>query len=341
MTAAPEQPTPAWRRWFWHLAIPLLASLGIHALITAGLALKTLTVRLFSESPSFAVSLVEPAREIPDELQWPVRESFSVDDVLTAQADQPDPFDYAPADELAKAVRDLPISTAGESDPGGFGVGDLGRSGVIGLGGGAGEGGGAGAGPGFGSGAMIADAKVWDLKARGTRFAYVVDFSGSIVVAEGDLKRELKRSIGRLTPRQEFNVYLFHSSKARRRYIVDAFRPQMQPADATVKRAFFDWLAPKEPWGTTKPLDAMRRALSQQPSAVFFFSDGYFDDAIVDEILKLNRTVGAQIHCLVFDELLLQDDRSNPRLTDGARRLQRLSDLTKGQCKVVTGADLR
>ena len=48
----------------------------------------------------------------------------------------------------------------------------------------------------------------------------------------------------------------------------------------------------------------------------------------------------AQIHCLVFDELLLQNTSGLPQMTDGARRMKRIADQNGGKTKIVTGADL-
>ena len=93
--------------------------------------------------------------------------------------------------------------------------------------------------------------------------------------------------------------------------------------------------------GETEPLQAIQRALALQPEAIFFFSDGYFDDAIVDEIARANRPSQTRIFCLVFDELLLQDTSGLPRReTEGVRRLKRVAEGNRGQIKIVTGKDL-
>ena len=183
---------------------------------------------------------------------------------------------------------------------------------------------------------------VWDIAASGTTFAYVVDFSGSIIVAVDDLKRELKRSIGKLTSKQLFNVFIFYSTGDQRaeHFKTESFAPSLQAATPDVKREFFRWIDRKAPQGRTEPMQAMRRALALEPDAVFFFSDGMFDEEVVEQVAAANRRVGAQIHCLVFDELLLSDTSGLPRLTDGARRLKRIAEESGGKNKIVTGADL-
>ena len=61
-------------------------------------------------------------------------------------------------------------------------MGDAAPADLLGIGGGLPqESGGLGQGAGLGSG--VSEAGVWNLKAKGDRFAYVVDFSGSVIVA--------------------------------------------------------------------------------------------------------------------------------------------------------------
>ena len=84
----------------------------------------------------------------------------------------------------------------------------------------------------------------------------------------------------------------------------------------------------------------MKRALALGPEAIFFFSDGYFDDSVVNEIARANRAAHASIVCFVFDEILLGDNSGLPRETDGARRLRKIAEQSGGLVKIVTGKDL-
>ena len=47
-----------------------------------------------------------------------------------------------------------------------------------------------------------------------------------------------------------------------------------------------------------------------------------------------------QINCLVFDEILINDRSGLPKVTDGAKRMQKLADENRGKCKIVTGRDI-
>ncbi len=335
-------------RWLVHLGVPLSVSLFIHAVLFVFLAVQSWHVfaRASAAPPGeYEVAIRDAAALTPlpeQQLRWP---GEHLDDLDPAPPAEVDPFDLsklADSAELADLARDEPMLNPGELGSGGFGIGESGRSGVLGIGGGAGDGGGGGLGSGFGTGSGIGRAGVWNLHATGSRFAYVIDFSGSIVVAVDDLKRELKRSIGKLTSRQSFDVFIFYSTGTERveHFKTEAFRPRLVEASPQAKRQFFAWIDRKAPQGRTEPLAAMKRAIALRPDAIFFFSDGMFDDKIVEQIARANRKVRAQIHCLVFDELLLSDTSGMPRLTEGARRLKRIADASGGKTRVITGADL-
>ncbi len=184
-------------------------------------------------------------------------------------------------------------------------------------------------------------AGVWDLRVSGSSFVYVVDFSGSIINAADDLKRELKRSVGQLKPKQTFNVLIFYGRVGAAQLITEGFAETLVPATADAKTRFFAWLDSKKPNGSTEPLPALKRAAALKPEVIFFFSDGLFEEKVVEETTRANRGAGARLHCLVFDEILLSDTSGLPHMTDGAKRLQRVAEQNGGRVKVVTGLDLR
>jgi hypothetical protein len=333
-------------RWLIHLGLPLTVSLFVHVLLFAILALRSWEVFGGSglDLNEYEVEIMDSSVSgVSDGLKWPGEHLIDLAEPEIAADVDPFRFsDLVDRAELSDLARSAPGALPGEAGTGGFGIGESGRSGVLGIGGGAGAGGGGGLGAGFGTGSGIGTAGVWNLRTTGNTFAYVVDFSGSIIVAVDDLKRELKRSIGKLTGKQLYAVFIFYSVGDQRaeHFKTEAFAPELELATPDVKRRFFAWIDRKAPMGSTQPLPAMKRALALKPDAVFFFSDGYFDDKVVDEIAAANKNVGAQIHCLVFDELLLQDTSGLPRLTDGARRLKRIAEQNGGKTKIVTGADL-
>lgn len=318
-------------RWMAHVGAPLLASLAAHGVLFIGLGFARWGVDGGNVEGVEYNATIQDAPP-PEGFQWPA-------ETPVESAAAPDEWPDALPDLSQMQTPSVPPASVAESpDSGGFGeIGDFGRSGVIGIGSGMGEGGGRG-GAGGGFGERGPGATIFSFSAAGHRFVYVLDFSGSVIVAVDDLKRELKRSIQALTPNSQFNVVLFYETGAARQ-VVDLFAPALQPATAQNKTHFYDWIGKKAPNGSTAPLDALRRALAQQPDAVFFFSDGYFENDIVRSITTAN-TRQVPIHCLVFDEILINDRSGLPKMTDGAKRMQKLAEDNRGQVKIVTGRDI-
>jgi hypothetical protein len=330
-------------RYLMHLGLPVSASLVLHALIVAFMAVKVFQIatRPEVEVGEWSGAVVEAAD---------LSKSFNWNDQSKLETPPDDAFPES-LDDVALPMRDLDVTSLSNADkpgPGagdgnGLGLGD-GSLSLLGQGSGAGDAGTGGFGSGLGGGgARIGQAGIWNLSVRANKIVYVVDFSGSIIVAVDDLRRELKRSVGALKPSQSFDVVLFYSSgggpdaKVR----TESFRPKLEPAEPTSKREFLAWIDKKAPSGETEPLEAMKRAIAMQPDAIFFFSDGFFDDKIVDEIERANKVAKARIYCLVFDEITLQHTGAlPPRETEGARRLKRIAEANRGQVKIVTGNDV-
>jgi hypothetical protein len=330
-------------RWLVHLGLPIAVSMVIHLGLLAFLALKTFHVlaRPGVEIGEWQGSVV-PAPDTASAFQW--------SDTVLPQAPVELPSQASLDSLIARPtlndtnLRDIERSNqgTGTGTGGGLGLGE-GSLSLLGTGSGAGEAGTGGFGSGLGRSTQLGQAGIWNLNIRANKIVYVVDFSGSIVVAVDDLKRELKRSVGRLLPAQTFAVILFYSSGggADETVRTESFRPRLEPADDATRREFFTWIDHKAPRGVTEPLDAMKRALALRPDAIFFFSDGYFQDSVVDEIKRANGKSQTRIYCLVFDELLLQDTSGLPRReTEGARRLKQVAEQNGGKVKVVTGKDL-
>jgi hypothetical protein len=174
-----------------------------------------------------------------------------------------------------------------------------------------------------------------------TEIIYVADFSGSIIVAVDDLRRELKRQIDGLDPTEFFNVVVTYGDPTDRKgAVTKAFRPRPELATKEAQRGFCRWIDEQAPRGSTEPVVAMTYALSFKPDRIVLFSDGYFEDEAVDKINRANRGGATQIDCVVFDEVLLEDTSGMPRETRGTRRLRRIAEANNGEVRVLTGADL-
>ncbi len=208
--------------------------------------------------------------------------------------------DAAPVAAADTELPELPTQgimegTGGVDAPAsGDGLGAI-ADGLGGAGGGdIGEGEGLGAG-GAGGGA----ATFFGVEAQGTRFAYIVDVSGSM---QGDklaaLKLELNGSIGAMLEHMSYFVVCFASAPqplADRRKWTDATEDGKRWASAQVQALKAD--------GGTVPWGAFELVLTMKPAAdaIYFMTDGAFDPEVADMIALRNR--GARkipIHCITF-----------------------------------------
>lgn len=110
------------------------------------------------------------------------------------------------------------------------------------------------------------------VKSSGQHVAFVIDCSTSM--ENGNLniaKRELLKSVARLSPSQFFSVYFFHDSIVSNSKFVNR---NVTPKSA---RQLKSWLATIRGFGGTDPLPAMQAALSLETvDVIFLLSDGQF-----------------------------------------------------------------
>jgi hypothetical protein len=160
------------------------------------------------------------------------------------------------------------------------------------------------AGAGSGSGASF-----FGLEAEGTRFAYIVDRSGSMNTLTGSreysrwelTRNELVRSIQALDAGAEFTVELYSGTSISlfgNKDWVRASQPNKVSANAALYLI--------EPTGSTHPLTALERAfkLDPPPDAIYLMTDGEFvdSDRVPDRIRSLNRGKGVTVHCILFGD---------------------------------------
>ena len=187
-----------------------------------------------------------------------------------------------------------------EGGAGGEDSGDLGQMGP-GIGG---SGSGAGVGVGDGSGGSGGGGTTFfGVAARGSRFAYIVDVSGSMSERGKlpQLKRELVSTLDKLPPGAQFLILLFQSETnplgGRERW-VDASGKNKQWAEREVRAVLAS--------GGTNPGPAFVTALSMKPraDAIYFMTDGIFDAEIAPRIARMNKVGGRTIpiHCIAFSE---------------------------------------
>lgn len=184
--------------------------------------------------------------------------------------------------------------------------------------------------------------------ARGDRFVYILDKSGSMDHGDGTspLNRyqralqELLASIDRLTEEQSFCVILF-SDASRHMHERGRRRPRMLPATIENKVLFRDWLATVRPGGGTDPRGALRAGLALNPSGLFLLSDGEFackartkwlgfampSNLTVSDVVSRYNFTQAPVHTIAFIDVA-----SRPRM-------QRLAEQTGGQHRFIATLD--
>ncbi|MBL7133593.1 MAG: hypothetical protein ISS78_05800 [Phycisphaerae bacterium] len=166
-------------------------------------------------------------------------------------------------------------------------------------------------------------ASFFGLEARGTKFVYVVDRSGSMkgpILAAA--KAELLRSVASLDRDASFYTIFFDDR-------VEAM-PGLALVRATEasKKSHFDWVSRIKPGGATHPAEAMQLALSLRPDAVWLLSDGLFDQSAIGVIRKANVGRRARIHTIAFYN------------RKGEAQLKQIAEENRGAYRYVSPAAL-
>ena len=151
--------------------------------------------------------------------------------------------------------------------------------------------GGAGSGIGIGSGKGGGGTSFFGVGGRGTRFAYIVDISGSMEQENrmATAMAELKRSISALPDFASFYVVLFAGEAYRPDFEMDGWLRANRSNVNRMKR----WIDEQYPRGATFPVPAFNIVyhLPQPPDVIFFLTDGeipgetlYHVDGYAEEI---------------------------------------------------------
>lgn len=176
----------------------------------------------------------------------------------------------------------VPALTESISISANVGGGDIAGSTGLGLGG---TGGGA--------------ATFFGAEARGTRFAYIVDVSGSMGY-DGKietLKRELTKSIDALLENAKFLVVAFSNDA----YPLEGRREWLDGSDAGKLRARRAIAGLAADGGTVPgPAFDLVFKMRPRPDAIYFMTDGLFDPSVALDVLRLNAEDRIPVHCICF-----------------------------------------
>jgi hypothetical protein len=137
--------------------------------------------------------------------------------------------------------------------------------------------------------------RFFDIEARGGRFIYVVDRSGSMMGKRlQDTKAELIRSVQSLAQTMEFFIIFYDNSH------------EPMPATGLVKATgpnksrYLAWVEAMDCRNGTDPRQAMLTALALKPDAIWLLSDGQFHEQACDVIRAANPNAGIPIHTIAF-----------------------------------------
>ncbi len=158
---------------------------------------------------------------------------------------------------------------------------------------GAGGGGGEGTGTGGGKGAGLGlGTEFFGLRDRAGSYAYVIDCSGSMILAIGKsgriildvAKTELLASLDQLSPEVMFGVTFYNQNA---RVLTDPLgRSDLMRASASNKARVRTQLEQVTPYGGTDHMLAFRTALAMKPEVIFFLTDADFFGRYDAELIR-------------------------------------------------------
>lgn len=151
-------------------------------------------------------------------------------------------------------------------------------------------------------------ASFFGVEARGSRFAYIVDRSGSM--ADRDrmdvLKANLVGSINGLSVNTSFMVFFFSGESralGNRTNWLTVNNRNREMAEREIRGV--------EPYGGTNPLPAFIDAFNMKPKpdSIYFMTDGIFQEEVAPEVHELNAQSGAltPIHTISFVDNSAED----------------------------------
>ena len=146
------------------------------------------------------------------------------------------------------------------------------------------------------------------IRSTGSRFAYIVDRSGSMRNGRRmeSACTEVVRSIEALPEHAMFHVALFSGE-----HITPPHQRQWLPARSRAIRQLRSWLFDVEPSGSTLPKSALESvfALPQRPDAIFFLTDGEIPEGTADLIAQLNgRGRRVVVNTIAFGDPASQEE---------------------------------
>jgi hypothetical protein len=126
-------------------------------------------------------------------------------------------------------------------------------------------------------------------RARGNKFVYIIDCSGSMQGQKFDkAKAELIASIQRLKAHQSAYVFFF-SDTSYPMFSPSSREPKLLKCTKANLQKMEDWIVQFPCLGGTEPRESLLEALDLKPDAIFFLTDGGFDPHVATDVRSKNQ----------------------------------------------------
>ncbi|MBA4019470.1 MAG: hypothetical protein C0483_20080 [Pirellula sp.] len=166
-------------------------------------------------------------------------------------------------------------------------------------------------------------AQFFGVPARGRKFIFVVDTSGSMF-GNGRYLRcrmELIESLRSLQRDQRFFIIYFNNKT----HAMPG--KQLVEAKPDAINRLIPWIEGVQPVGTTEPWPALSLALRMNPDAVYFLTDGAFDDDVINKVRTYSRSKKIPIHTIAIEG------------DEGEKQLEALARMTGGTYRFIKPID--
>lgn len=297
-----EQRRIARERWLHFM----LAGLAVSVLIHVGILVRMGWIKLASMSRNEEAPVQISLAPLPETVEQPFTEAVEL----------PDPSPRAAgivSDELDPNPNLSSDLASGNPDENSYGMIEApGVGAIVGPGG---PGGGIGIGSGKGGGGT----SFFGVGGRGSRFAYIVDVSGSMEQENRMVTAiaELKRSLNALPDYAQFYVVLYSAGAIRPDFELDGWLK----ATRANKNRMFQWLDLQSPRGGTFPLEAFDIVfkLPQPPDVIFFLTDGEIPGETIYHVDNYARDLK---HEVILNTIGFSSEAGQAPLIELAKRLR-------------------